>query len=173
MIVVLRLSHRLARDQRISTHCGLVSRALGADRIIYSGDQDSDIVSNIEDINARWGGSFSASYEKEWKRVIGDYKRKKFSIVHLTMYGQPIQGKIKALRKKTNILLVIGGEKVPPEIYSLADGNIAVTNQPHSEVAALAIFLHEYFSGKELEKKFKGARLRIIPQDNGKKVEES
>ena len=38
MIVVLRLGHRIGRDARISTHCGLVARALGANKIIYSGD---------------------------------------------------------------------------------------------------------------------------------------
>lgn len=172
MLAVLRLGHRLGRDQRISTHCGLVSRVLGADRIIYTGEQDTEIIKSIEEVNARWGGLFSASYEKDWKKVLREYKQKKFSIVHLSMYGMPIQNEIKSLRKKTNILLVIGGEKAPPEIYALADHNIAVGSQPHSEVAALAIFLHEYFDGKELEKKFKNAKIKVIPQERGKKVEE-
>lgn len=172
MLAVLRLGHRLGRDQRISTHCGLVSRALGADRIIYTGEQDSEIIKNLDEVTAKWGSSFAACYEKDWKKVIREYKQKKYSIVHLSMYGEPIQSKIKSIRKKTNILLAIGGEKVPPEIYALADANIAVTNQPHSEVAALAVFLHEYFSGKELEKKFKG-KIRVIPQERGKKVEEN
>ena len=61
---------------------------------------------------------------------------------------------------------------MPPEIYALADSNIAVSSQPHSEVAALAVFLHEYFDGKELEKKFKNAKIRVVPQERGKKVEE-
>lgn len=173
MLAVLRLGHRLGRDQRISTHCGLVSRALGADGIIYTGEQDTEVVKSIEEVGSKWGGSFAASYEKDWKKVLKEYKQKKFSIVHLTMYGEPVQSKIKALRKKSNVLVVIGGEKVPPEIYQLADANVAVTNQPHSEVAALAIFLHEYFDGKELEKKFKNAKIRVVPQERGKKVEES
>ena len=163
----------MARDQRISTHCGLVARALGADKIIYSGDQDSGMIKNIDDITSRWGSSFAAQYEKNWKKIVEEYKQKKFSIIHLSMYGQPVQGRIKALRKKTNLLVVVGGEKVPPDIYQIADENIAVGNQPHSEVAALAVFLHEYFAGKELEKKFAGAKLKIIPQDKGKKIEES
>lgn len=173
MISILRLGHRVGRDDRISTHCGLVARALGADEIIYTGDPDRSMIDNIEDVTKRFGGSFSARYAKNWKHVIDEYKQKKFSIVHLTVYGQPIQSKIKALRKKTNLLVVIGGEKVPPDIYQLAGSNIAVTNQPHSEVAALAIFLHEYFDDKELERKFKDAKLRILPQDKGKKVEQT
>jgi tRNA (cytidine56-2'-O)-methyltransferase len=85
------------------------------------------------------------------------------------MYGIPIQNKIKQLRR-SNVLVIIGSEKVPGEVYGLADFNIAVSNQPHSEVAALAIFLHEYFRGKELNKKFSAAKLKIIPQERGKKV---
>ena len=80
-----------------------------------------------------------------------------------------MQKKIRELRKKRNILVIIGSEKVPGEVYGLADYNIAVTNQPHSEVAALAIFLHEYLSGRELGKKFKG-RLQIVPKAAGKKI---
>lgn len=173
MLSILRLGHRVGRDDRISTHCGLVARALGADEIIYTGDPDGSMIRNIKEINERWGGSFSARYSRNWMQAIDEYKQKKFSIIHLTMYGQPIQSKIKALRKKTNVLVVIGGEKVPPDVYQLADANIAVTNQPHSEVAALAIFLHEYFDDKELEKKFKNAKLRIVPQDKDKKVEQN
>jgi predicted SpoU family rRNA methylase len=36
-------------------------------------------------------------------------------------------------------------------------------------VAALAIFLHEYFAGRELRKRFDG-RLKIVPQEFGKKI---
>jgi tRNA (cytidine56-2'-O)-methyltransferase len=68
------------------------------------------------------------------------------------------------------LLVIVGGEKVPPEAYRLADWNVAVTNQPHSEVAALAVFLHEYFQGRELRKRFERARRRIVPQARGKKI---
>ena len=65
-------------------------------------------------------------------------------------------------------MVVVGGEKVPPEIYQSADWNVAVANQPHSEVAALAIFLDRYFQGKQLDKKFQKAKIKIIPQERGK-----
>ena len=87
------------------------------------------------------------------------------------MYGIPIQKRINEIRKiKGDILVVIGSQKVPRVVYELADYNIAVTNQPHSEVAALAIFLHELFEGKELDKKFENPMIEIIPQEKGKKV---
>ncbi|HDN90942.1 MAG TPA: tRNA (cytidine(56)-2'-O)-methyltransferase, partial [Candidatus Aenigmarchaeota archaeon] len=39
-IVVVRLSHRKKRDQRVSTHVALVARAFGAEGIFYSGEKD-------------------------------------------------------------------------------------------------------------------------------------
>jgi tRNA (cytidine56-2'-O)-methyltransferase len=86
------------------------------------------------------------------------------------MYGMPVQSSIKKIRKCRNILAVVGAEKVPHEMYQMADFNVAVTSQPHSEIAALSVFLHEYFAGRELCKKFKAAKLKIIPQERGKKV---
>jgi tRNA (cytidine56-2'-O)-methyltransferase len=170
MITVLRLGHRQKRDERLSTHVGLASRALGASEIIYSGEEDSGIIESVRNVTERWGGPFSVRYEKNWKKVIENYKKKKFCVCHLTMYGLPIKKKIVKIRKSKKILVIVGSEKVPWEVYRLADYNISVANQPHSEVAALAIFLHELQKGKELEKKFRKAKLRIEPMDRGKKV---
>jgi len=172
MIIVLRLGHRLGRDDRISTHCGLVARALGASSIIYSGDHDDKMAAGINDVSQRFGGKFEVGYNPSWRHVINDFKKRKFSVVHLTAYGMPIQKKIKEVRRKRNVLVVIGSEKVPGEVYQLADYNVAVTSQPHSEVAALAIFLYEYIGGKSLGQKFPKAKIKIVPQERGKKVVE-
>jgi tRNA (cytidine56-2'-O)-methyltransferase len=48
--------------------------------------------------------------------------------------------------------------------------NIAVGNQPHSEIAALAIFLDRFFQGKELIATFQNAKMSIIPTSHGKRV---
>ena len=166
MIKVLRLGHRLGRDARISTHCGLVARAFGASGIVYSGDRDKKMMDSVRRVTGEWGGSFSASHGN-CKKTIKDFKGTK---VHLTVYGIPVQKKIKEIRKKRNVLVMVGGEKVPGEIYHMADYNIAVTGQPHSEIAALGVFLHEYFQGRELEKRFPGAKLKVVPLDKGKKI---
>lgn len=170
MITVLRLGHRVGRDARISTHCGLVARALGASSIIYTGDHDDKMAAGINEVAQKFGGPFEVGYNPSWRHVIADFKKRDFCIVHLTVYGMPLQQKIAALRKKKNILAVIGGEKMPPDVYELADYNVSVTSQPHSEVAALAVFLHECSRGKE--KKFTKVKLRIVPQEIGKKVVE-
>jgi tRNA (cytidine56-2'-O)-methyltransferase len=167
MITVLRLGHRLQRDERLSTHCGLISRAFGASKIIYTGEYDKKLIESVNAVAQRWGGPFSATYADNFRKVLKSYK-KKAKIVHLTMYGMPLQKKIREIRKKRNLLVVIGSEKVPGEVYHMADYNIGVTSQPHSEAAALAVFLHEYSRGKE--KRFTKAKLKIIPQERGKKV---
>lgn len=164
---ILRLGHRIKRDERISTHCGLVARALYADGIIYSGEKDNVLLDSVKKVVENFGGPFEVKYEKNWKEVIKKWKGK---VVHLTMYGKPIQDKIEEIKNsRENLLIVIGGEKVPGEVYHLADWNVAITNQPHSEIAALAIFLDKIFEGKELKKEFKG-KLKIIPQEKGKKI---
>lgn len=165
-ISVLRLGHRLMRDKRISTHCGLVARAFGATEIFYSGEYDSKMEKGISDIVKRWGGNFKIRYTTSPKKIIRNWNG---SVVHLTMYGLPVQEKIDEIRRNGDILLVVGGSKVPSEIYKLADYNIAISNQPHSEIAALAVFLHEYFQGKELGIDFDG-ELKIIPDPQGKRV---
>jgi len=172
-ITILRLGHRHDRDARISTHCGLVARALGADKIIYSGEKDEKLLESVRNVVKTWGGPFKVEYSESWRKVIKQYKRKKFLIVHGTMYGIPIQKKINEIIKKRpqRILFIVGSEKVPGEVYRMADFNIAVANQPHSEVASLTVFLHEFFKGKELSKKFKKAKLKIVPMPVGKKVE--
>lgn len=168
MISVLRLGHRMVRDKRISTHVGLTSRALGADEIIYTGDHDTKLLKSIKNVVEEWGGDFKIKYFEDYMKLIKDYKNKGYIIIHLTMYGLRLQKVVKDLKKHKNILLIIGGCKVPGEIYEIADYNISVTNQPHSEISALAITLHELLNGEELNKTYENASMGIKPSNKGK-----
>jgi tRNA (cytidine56-2'-O)-methyltransferase len=47
---------------------------------------------------------------------------------------------------------------------------VAIGNQPHSECASLAVFLDRFFEGKELTRSFENAKLKIVPQQRGKKI---
>ena len=94
-----------------------------------------------------------------------------FKVVHLSMYGESINHIQENLRKEKNLLIVVGAEKVPREIYELADYNIGVGSQPHSEISALAILLDRIQNGKQFEKEFSGAKRKIIPTKNGKNVQ--
>ncbi len=169
-ITVVRVGHRYVRDYRTLTHLCLVSRALGVEAI-YLEEVEKELEETVEAVNRTWGGGF-AILEGKWKRVFQDAKAEGRTIVHLTMYGAPLQEKIAELRKHDSFLLAVGGPKVPGEVYKLADYNIAVTSQPHSEIAALAITVHDLQKGEELKKVFRAYKLRIIPSAKGKKVEQ-
>ena len=172
-VAVLRIGHRLVRDDRATTHVALVARAFGSQKL-YMTDVDDSIMRTIDVVCKRWGGApeFEIEIIDQWKTIISNWKKDHGKVVHLTMYGVNIDNSIHELRKETKLLVVVGAEKVPREIYDLADYNIAIGNQPHSEIAALAILLDRIFKGKQFRKHFASAALRIIPTAKGKRVEE-
>lgn len=170
-IVILRLGHRIQRDQRITTHVALTARALGAEGMLLDSD-DSGIEKSLEEAGARWGGSFYVKRITSWKSEIRKWKEAGGKVIHLTMYGINLPDAIPEIDTEA-LMIVVGAEKVPPEIYGLADWNIGVGNQPHSEVAALAITLDrlQAASGNDaLRTQLPGGELEIIPRRSGKEV---
>lgn len=165
MITVLRIGHRISRDKRITTHVALVARAFGADKIIID-TKDNKIEDNVRSICARFGGDFEIESGVDKKKIIKEWGG---VIVHLTMYGEKLNKSIDEIDKNKDLLIIIGAEKVPPQIYEMADFNVSVGNQPHSEVAALAVFLDRYNMGSWKEKQFNG-KIEILPSNKGKKV---
>lgn len=167
MITVLRLGHRPARDKRVTTHVALTARALGADAILVS-TKDLALERSVRDVVRRFGGNFWIQTGVPWRRVIREWSGPK---VHLTMYGEPIE-KVAPRIPRENLLIILGAEKVPRELFDLADWNVAIGHQPHSEVAALAVFLDRWSGGDGLRREFPGP-LRIHPSPRGKVVIES
>jgi tRNA (cytidine56-2'-O)-methyltransferase len=87
------------------------------------------------------------------------------------MYGEPVQKVTSKIRESSrDKLVVVGGSRVPSKVYNEADWNVSVTNQPHSEVAALSIFLHTLFEGEEYDIDFNDSELKVIPTAHGKQV---
>jgi len=163
MLIVFRYGHRHARDVRVTTHCALVSRVFGADKLVYSGQKDSAFEESIKRTTVQWGGNFSVEYAEDFISYLLQKKEEGFKIVHLTMFGVNLpdfEPYFKKLKNK-DVLVFAGAEKVPGEVYKIADYNIAVGNQPHSEIAALAVFLDHLQEGKELKKTYKGAKMQI------------
>ena len=165
MIAVLRIGHRIYRDKRITTHVCLVARAFSADKI-YIDTFDKKIEENIRSTCQRFGGNFEIKTGVNPKKIIKEWDG---VIVHLTMYGENIDKVINKINTKGKILIIVGAEKVPPWIYQEADFNVSIGNQPHSEVAALAVFLDRFTKGKWINKKFNG-KMQIIPSNTVKKV---
>ncbi|MDD1743822.1 MAG: tRNA (cytidine(56)-2'-O)-methyltransferase [Methanomassiliicoccales archaeon] len=166
-IYVLRLGHRPTRDKRISTHVALTARALGCDGI-YVSTKDPDLEESVRDVANRFGGDFFIQTGVRWRTILKEFKGTK---VHLTMYGIHVDDAIPRITKETkeDMLVIVGAEKVPPEVYQAADFNVAVGNQPHSEVAALAIFLDRLTDGKGLRRDFPG-KIKVLPCERGKHV---
>jgi tRNA (cytidine56-2'-O)-methyltransferase len=167
MITVLRLGHRKGRDKRVTSHVGLVARAFGAEELLISG-KDEGIEETMRDVTTRFGGDFRVKSGVKWRKIIKGWKGTK---VHLTMYGEHIDDVIQKISRKEDLLVIVGAEKVPGEVFKAVDFNIAVGNQPHSEVAALAVFMDRLSCGEGLRKDFQG-RLEIVPSKKGKKVVE-
>ncbi len=170
-VQVLRIGHRLVRDDRVTTHAALVSRAFGAEKIYMTGI-DQSVKESVDAVSTRWGGRFEVEVVDDWKKIARSWKKDDGRIAHLTMYGLNINDVVSKISKEKKLLVMIGAEKVPREAYDIADYNIAVGNQPHSEIAALAVFLDRISGGKQLQKGFDGGRLRVVPSERGKKVEE-
>jgi len=166
-VTVFRYGHRIARDKRITTHIALVARAFGAKKIIID-NRDEGIEEVVEDVNTRFGDDFEIETGVNWKKFIKNWDG---LIVHLTMYGENIADVADEIKKHNKVLAIVGSKKVPGEFYSIADFNVAIGNQPHSEVAALALFMHYITDGQWTKHEFYG-KFQIIPQKRGKKVVE-
>jgi len=165
VIAVLRIGHRIDRDKRITTHVALVARAFGADTIFIT-TKDEKIKKNIQSVCKRFGGDFQVETGLDPKKIIKSWKG---TIVHLTMYGAELEKAVDHIDTDRDLLIIVGAEKVPPYFYEIADINVSVGNQPHSEVAALALFLDRYTKAAWLRKDFHG-NIQIIPCVKGKKV---
>ncbi len=163
-ITILRLGHRPRRDRRMTTHVALVARALGAESIVVC-ETDPKLERAVEAVNRKFGGSFSVQTVENWKSFVRKWKG---PVVHLTMYGEPLEKAVERIPDE-DMLVIVGAEKVPPEAYELADFNVAVTNQPHSEVASLTIFLDRITEARWSSSSFEGPKI-IVPTRDGKVV---
>jgi tRNA (cytidine56-2'-O)-methyltransferase len=168
-IEVLRIGTRLVRDDRVTTHVTLVSRAFGASKI-YMYDANPEIKETISKVNKMWGSDFKVEIIENWKDIVRLKKKESFKIVHLTMYGENINTIQDEIRKEEKILIIVGAEKVPREAYDMSDYNVAIGNQPHSEISALAILLDRILQGQYLEKKYSDGEREIVPTKKGKNV---
>ena len=169
-VVVLRYGHRPGRDDRMTTHVGLTARALGADRVLLP-DNAGQSDETVADITDRFGGPFAVELRDDQKAIVRNFEG---VVVHLTMYGervQDVEGDVReSIQGGDGLLIVVGGEKVPWALYERADFNVGVTNQPHSEVAGLAVFLDRLFEGTELDREWEDADRRVMPEATGKTV---
>ena len=147
---------------------------MGADGVYISDVHDQELIDTVRSVSKRFGGDFELEAGRPWRSIISDWKRDGAKIVHLTAYGLPLPKIIREIRSsKEDKLVVVGAEKVPGEIFGVADWNVAVTNQPISEVSALGIFLDWLFEHSRLEATFPNSEIKIVPSEHGKSVIET
>ncbi|MCI4351344.1 MAG: tRNA (cytidine(56)-2'-O)-methyltransferase [Thermoplasmata archaeon] len=164
-VELLRLGHRAGRDPRLTTHLALVARAFGARRM-YLNPPDPGLAERLAAVARRWGGSFEVVGAGDWRAVVRGFDG---TVVHLTMYGIPLERAMRRIASARTVLVVVGGAKVPPQLYRMSGLNIAVGNQPHSEVGAVAVFLDRVL-GRGPPVRFGGGQQRILPRARGKAV---
>jgi len=83
VIEVVRIGQRLVRDDRVTTHVALVSRAFGAKRIFMT-EVNSEIKESLEKINKTWGGNFVVEFIDKWKSIVKE-KKLENSFLHLCL----------------------------------------------------------------------------------------
>lgn len=159
------MGHRPGRDPRLTTHVALAARAFGARRM-YLHPRDDDLAKRIAAVTHRWGGEFAVVPVDDWKSLLRSFPG---TVAHLTMYGLPLSSCLPRLERAGQILLVVGGAKVPADLYQRSTFNIAVGHQPHSEVAAVAVTL-ERLLGLPTPTLPRTAPQRIVPSARGKHV---
>ena len=157
----------------MTTHLALSARAFGASAFFYSGDHDSGVEESINDVILEWGGEFTVEYLEKSSKFIKEWKKMGGIIIHLTMYGMELSNVVDDLRKMSDkdLLVIVGGAKVPGSVYQLADYNIAIGHQPHSEIAALSVFLDNLNKGEGRKRKYPDAKINVIPTEHGKQTE--
>jgi len=173
-VIVLRWGHR-PRDFRVTSHVALTARAFGASGIIIADVSDETVEETVRKVVEEWGGPFSVEMGIPWRRCVKEWRDNGGLTVHLTVYGENIQTSdvMERIRDSgRDLLILVGSRKVPSEFFKpeISDFNVAVGSQPHSEVAALAVFLDRLFNGEELSREFSGAKLRVSPSKHGKKI---
>ena len=167
-IFIMRIGHRPERDKRVTTHVALSSRALGASGISVD-TKDPVLEENIRSVVDRFGGDYTIQTGVTWRQAMDGFDG---IVVHRTRYGKRVDEALKEIPRDRDVMIIVGAEKVPPEVYQAADYNVSVGNQPHSEIAALAIFLDRFTGGEALYSDRHG-KITVVPNERGKTVVEN
>ena len=98
---------------------------------------------NLASVDERFGKGLECQHIKSpvgWLRKFVEQDAgdgKPGIAIHLTMYGEHLEKQYQRCLKTGPIVIVVGGAKVPSDVFKLSQYNVSVGNQPHSEVAAL------------------------------------
>ena len=152
----------------------LVARAFGASSITFAPGPKanaSGLVRYSSALNRKWGGRFSITFAKDWKRFISE--KKNYVKIYLTRYGIPIKKVEYTLKTYKNILIIVSMSESVKSLYKACDFNVSITNQPHTSASAIAVFLHNFYNGRELAIRFENAAYKVVPSEHDIHVEKA
>ncbi len=141
----------------------LAARAFGAQNITFVDRKNQKLVRQIQALNRKWGGNFAINFSDDWKREIE--AKKNYKVVYLTRYGVPMHKNQYAIKTYKNILLVVTLSENFKNLFGMSDFNVSITTQPHCSAAAIAVFLHNFFEGRELAMHFENAQFKVVPEE--------
>ncbi len=150
----------------------MVARAFGASNIMFCptdrGAMDR-LARRCRSLNRDWGGTFGLGFTDDWKRYVNE--KKNYLKVYLTRYGLPMRKIGYQVRTYKNVLVIVSENESTKQLYKATDFNISITTQPHSCASSVAVFLHDFYQGRELAMHFENARYKISPEQHGIRVE--
>ncbi len=147
----------------------LTARAFGASEMMFTRRKDQRIMRYVGRIQKNWGGKFEVSFIRSYKEALKSAT--KYKKVYLTRYGIPLNKLTYVLNTYKNIMLIVSSKEAPQKVLDdLADFNVSITEQPHCSVASIAIFLHDFYRGREFAMHFENAKYKIAPKEHGVSV---
>ena len=148
----------------------LTARALGASEIMFTRGKEARIARYMNSLEREWGGTFKVSFNIDYRKAMAEANN--YMKVYLTRYGVPLNKLIYQIKTYKNIMLIVSSIKASSlSMHRIADFNASVTDQPHCSAAAIAIFLHEFYEGRELAVHFENSKYKVIPKEHGINVE--
>ncbi len=135
----------------------LSARAFGASGITFAAQRENKrIVGLNKRIMKRWGGEFKVGFSRSIAETFKD--RRNYKIVYLTQFGEPLNKVAHTLKAYRNLLVVVSSKESIKSIIDRADFKVSISRQPNSATAALSVFLHVFFEGRELAVHFKNQK---------------
>ena len=148
----------------------LTARALGASEVIFTRKKEPKIIRYVNRLEKNWGGKFNVSFVKSYKNALAGTTN--YVKVYLTRYGTPLNKLAYTLNTYKNIMLIVSYTEAQSKLLDgLADFNVSISDQQHCSIASIAIFLHDFYRGRELAMHFENAKYKIIPNEHGASIE--
>ncbi len=145
----------------------LITRAFGAANITFSPTNPrikSRLKRHMAQMSRKWGGKFDVEFCNNWLELIKN--KRNYIKIYLTRYGIPLRKMTYRINTYKNILLIATTSESTKAVYTNADFNISISSQPHTCGSSLAVFLHDFYHGRELAMHFENAESKVVPSEH-------